>query len=86
MRRATIFGLGLVVLNLSGAAVAEDPPRSPPQTRPGMMMQDRKGNGMMHRDDAMSRHHHRRSCFDAAWQSEAWKRCEAMMGARKEQG
>jgi hypothetical protein len=66
------------------SALAQTPPTTPEpgaQKHPGMMMQHHAmPDGTIKPNGAAGRHH-RRSCFDASWQSEAWKRCESMMGS-----
>jgi hypothetical protein len=81
MRKSLRYGLAIAaIVGLSGLALAEEPAKPAPQGQGQMMQGHMKGGMMMPRDHGAAMARHRHNCFDAAWQSDEWKRCEAMMG------
>lgn len=81
MKPIAFAGLALAAL-LAASPISAQTPQPAPDTgakpAPGgmhSMMRDK-----MMKPGGMREGHHRRNCFDAAWQSDEWKRCESMMG------
>jgi len=82
MRKSIIGALAIAgMLGFATLASAADEPAKPaaPDMKSGMMQDHMKRGMPMHG----GMHGHKRSCFDSAWQSDEWKRCESMMEQRQ---